>query len=193
MASAAPRRPRASPATDKGDHIMTAAALPYARITDRMLAGPEALPRGAASVSFSRAFPITNARCADQAISLEWVPDRERAVVPGSMAALCRSCTDRPQCLLSALAANADGYWAGSTTADRHQLAADGEVSVERVDALQDQARAAAAADARHDPGEGSYLWYRRRGCRCAECREANAEQRADERAKARLRADIAA
>lgn len=171
---------------------MTTAAALYPEGTNRMLADPEAFPGGTASVSFSTAFPIVGARCSDQA-SLDWVPDKERAVVPDPMTALCRSCAGRRECLLWALAADAEGYWAGSTTADRQQMLTTGELSVERADQLQDQIREAAAAAALHDLGEGSYLWYRRRGCRCGECREANAVQRSEERAKARTRAALAA
>lgn len=173
--------------------MTTTPALSYDQLTDRMLADPEALPGGTASVSFLSAFPITDALCADRAPSLEWVPDKERTVVPDPMTALCRSCPGRSECLLWAIAADADGYWAGSTTADRQQMLATGNLSVHRADQLQDQVREAATANALHELGEGSYLWYRRRGCRCGECREANAGQRADERAKARLKADVAA
>lgn len=185
---------RASPANDEGIFAMTTAAeLSYHRVTDRMLADPEAFPDGVASESFLSAFPITDARCSGQGSGLDWVPDRERAVVPDAMTVLCRSCAGRQLCLLWAVAADAEGYWAGSTTADRATMAAAGGVSVERADQLQDQLRGAAAANALHAGGEGSYLWYRRRGCRCGECREANAVQRAEERAKARLRTDLAA
>jgi hypothetical protein len=173
--------------------MTTTAELSYHQVTDRMLADPEALPGGTASVSFLSAFPITDARCSVQEVGLDWVPDRERAVVPDALTALCRSCAGREQCLLWAVAADAEGYWAGSTTADRNKMLTAGGVSVELADHLQGQLRGAAAANALHGAGEGSYLWYRRRGCRCGECREANAVQRAEERAKARLRADLAA
>lgn len=181
------------PSTKEIAPVTTTTALSYHQLTDRMLADPEAFPGGTASVSFLSAFPITDALCADRAPGLEWVPDKERTVVPDPMTALCRSCPGRSECLLWAIAADADGYWAGSTTADRQQMLATGSLSVQRADQLQDQVREAATANALHDLGEGSYLWYRRRGCRCGECREANAEQRADERAKARLKADLAA
>lgn len=54
------------------------------------------------------------------------------------------------------------------------------------ADWLQDLARRELTDGALHSLGEGSYLWYRRRGCRCGECKTANAQARAQERAKAK-------
>ena len=121
------------------------------------------------------------------------MPDRERTVVPDLMAALCRSCPGRQQCLLWALAGQEHGYWGGTTSSDRAQMRAQGDVDVATAGRLEGKARLEATCGAMHTLGEGSYFWYRRRGCRCAECRQANADARSRERAQARDRAMCAA
>ncbi|WP_175484164.1 WhiB family transcriptional regulator [Modestobacter sp. DSM 44400] len=113
---------------------------------------------------------------------------------------LCLSCPTRQSCLTRALETRSVGYWAGTTTADRAGLAGVDGPLLPLLDARQDQlaraAAAAAAADrakALHPVGEGNLWWYRRRGCRCAECRAANAAHRAAERARAGSRTKVAA
>lgn len=174
---------------------MTISTLPHTLAgTERMQVDPEALHRGgAASESFVHAFPISDAHCSVFPENLEWVPDRERPVVPDLMAALCRSCPGRQQCLLWALAGQEHGYWGGTTSSDRAQMRAQGDVDVAAAEQLQARARLEATCGAMHTLGEGSYFWYRRRGCRCAECRQANADARSLERAQARERAACAA
>lgn len=157
----------------------------YAGTTASMQTDPEARHNGdAASVSYRVAFPITDARCSVSPSTLEWVPDREGRVVPAEMTALCRRCPGRQACLSWARAGYERGYWAGTTTKDRAQLAS---ADLREADALQRQHREEACAGALHEPGEGSYQWYRK-GCPCAECRAGNALQRAHERARARQR-----
>lgn len=124
---------------------------------------------------------------------MEWVPDREKLLVPEIMAQLCRGCPGRQQCLLWALAGQEQGYWAATTTADRRRMATHGQTGVHTADWLQESARRQAIAGARHREGEGSYFWYRRRGCRCGECQGANSAARAQERAKARRKSTVAA
>lgn len=174
---------------------MTISTLPHTLAgTERMQVDPEALHSGgAASESFVHAFPISDAHCSLFPENLEWVPDRERPVVPDLMAALCRSCPGRQQCLLWALAGQEHGYWGGTTSSDRAQMRAQGDVDVAAAEQLQARARFEATRGAIHTLGEGSYFWYRRRGCRCAECRQANADARSLERAQARERAAYAA
>lgn len=174
---------------------MTISTLPNTlAATERMQVDPEALHHGeAASESSVQAFPIVSAHCSAYPEDLDWVPDRERPVVPDLMAALCRSCPGRQQCLLWALAGQEHGYWGGTTSSDRAQMRAHGDVDVAAADQLQTRARREATCGALHEPGEGSYFWYRRRGCRCAECRQANADARSLERSKARDRAACAA
>lgn len=165
----------------------------YTGGTASMQVVPEALHVGeAASETSLDRFPIETARCATPPDQMEWVPDREQAVVPPLMAALCHRCPGRRGCLLWALAGREEGYWAGSTTADRARMLAEGRQSITAADELQAYARAAAIEGALHPEGEGSYWWYRRRGCRCAECRGHNADARASERAKARDRQQAA-
>lgn len=181
---------------------MPVAALPrslsYDQATASMLVDPEApLIDGGASVS-SSALPA--ARCArGPAVRLDWIPDLEAAVVPGPMQALCTGCLGRLSCLTRAVATRSQGYWAGTTTADRNQLVAAGRVDLAGADALQAAVRAVRSsaevrdgAEALHPAGQGSLRWYRRRGCRCAQCRRCNADHRAAQRAAARQRAAAA-
>lgn len=166
----------------------------YTDPTASMQVDPEAPRHGeAASVSSLGDFPLAGARCAAYDEQLEWVPDREQAVVPSVMAALCRRCPARQQCLVWALAGDEQGYWAGTTSADRQRMAGLEQTSVETAEWLQEMARRDAVAGALHAPGEGSYFWYRRRGCRCTECRQANAAARAHERQVARRKTGVAA
>lgn len=170
----------------------------YTAGTASMQPDPEARhTSGAASESSSgmnipapldRAFPILTARCASHPLDAEWVPDREQAVVPGPMRALCRRCESRPACLLWALTAGEQGYWAGTTTQDRTEMIALGATDIHTADRLQDRARASIPA-ALHTEGQGSMSWYRTHGCRCQECRTANARYRAQQRARSRSRA----
>ena len=162
-------------------------AAAYARDTESMPADPEARhSRDVASESFSGAFPIETARCATYPTPMEWVPNREQRVVPDLMTALCRRCPGRQTCLLWALTDDLEGYWAGTTTADRKKMRQLDQPNLQTADWLQQMARRELTVGALHEVGEGSYWWYRRRGCRCGECKTANARQRAQERAKTR-------
>ncbi|WP_232422872.1 WhiB family transcriptional regulator [Cellulosimicrobium cellulans] len=173
--------------------LMTTSTLsrtaPYTDRTASMQSDPEARhDRGAASVSFSRRFPIEDARCATSSTDSDWVPTSEQDVVPDEMAALCRRCLGRENCLLWALAGDEVGYWAATTTADRARMIETGDISIDAADRLQAAARgplaeAAAIEDRQrlHPSGEGDYKAYRR-GCRCGECRHANSIKRAEER-----------
>lgn len=166
----------------------------YAGGTASMQVDPEAPhDREVASESHAGAFPVGAARCASEPVPGEWVPDREERVVPDAMTALCRRCPGRRECLLWALAGQEQGYWAGTTTVDRQAMTRLGQVSTGAADRLQQRARDEATGGALHPLGEGSFWWYRRRGCRCGECKCANAETRAQERAKARSKATVAA
>ena len=158
----------------------------YSGLTESMQTDPEARHCGdAASEAFVGDFPISRARCADFPTELDWVPDRERAVVPAPMMSLCRRCPGRQTCLSWALGGEEQGYWGGTTTKDRHQLRSLERDDVDTADWLHELA---GAAEARHTAGQGSYRAYRK-GCHCDECRTANAAARAQERAKQRVRA----
>lgn len=162
----------------------------YTDTTAGMQPDPEARHGSdAVSVSFSQRFPIEDARCATHPVDHEWVPDYERAVVPPALAALCRRCPGRAECLLWALAGDEAGYWAGTTKADRDQLRELGQDSIQAADWTQERIRRRANADAKHPAGEGSVKMYRRKKCRCDECRTANAADRAAERSRAKARA----
>lgn len=161
----------------------------YAETTASMLPGLEAPPdEGRASESSLKDFPIDSARCATYPGELEWIPDQEQSVVPAPMAALCRRCPGRDSCLLWALRVGEPGYWAGTTSADRRAMVASANISTRAADNLQLQARQKYQEGALHPYGEGSFSWYRRSGCRCGECRAANAAARAAERTAARSR-----
>jgi hypothetical protein len=147
---------------------------------------PEALHQhgDVASESFLQAFPIEDARCATTPVDADWVPDRERPVVPDEVMAVCRRCDGRAQCLLWALNNHEVGYWAGTTSTDRDRMRDAGRDDVAAADELQDAERAREGdRTPKHAPGEGSFWWYRKGGCRCDECRQAHSAKRAEERA----------
>lgn len=195
VASPGSGRAPGAPVASRGQRVECGQRLPAVAAEDD---GPAGLVRtanaGADAVSASlSAFPLDGARCATYPVPLDWVPDREGAVVPEVMGVLCRRCPAREACLRWAVSGGELGYWAGTTTADRDRMAGLGVCGVEAADRLQEQARADACAGALHCAGEGSYWWYRRRGCRCGECRTANASVRAEERARSRRRRAVAA
>lgn len=162
----------------------------YTDTTASMQPDPEARhPGDAVSVSFSRRFPIEDARCATHPVETEWVPDHERPVVPADLAALCRRCDGRASCLLWALAGDEAGYWAGTTKADRDTLREFGQDNVQAADWVQDRVRRRTVNEPLHPVGAGSTFNYRRKKCRCEECRAANSAERAKERARAKARA----
>ncbi len=157
----------------------------YACPTASMPADPEAHPhRDAVFESFPHQFPIAEARCATTCESWEWVPNREAAVVPDPMAALCRRCPARSDCLVWALAGSEMGYWAGTTTNQRERLDADGLTNVNDADRIREADVRASTSAPIHPLGDGSLRWYRREKCRCVECRGHNAAARANERAR---------
>lgn len=167
----------------------------YPECTESTPSDSEATPqlRGSSEFFFASGDLVPFACARVDAPLGEWVPDSEDAVVPSLLSQTCLSCPGRLQCLLWAVASGSQGYWAGTTTTDRETMVRDGVVSVEVGQELQAQARRQAmllvAADrnqALHPPGEGNLTWYRSHGCKCSECRSANATKRADERAKAR-------
>ena len=160
---------------------MEATTTRYRESTKSMQADPEVSHIGGTTSesSFRVAFPITSARCAEDASDdLDWVPAYENASVPEEMATLCRGCVSRQQCLLWALATEEVGYWAATTTRDRRQMRSLGQASVDTADWLQSHYIAAP-----HAPGEGSLKHYKRSKCRCSECRQANADAKQRERA----------
>ena len=121
-------------------------------------------------------FPLDQARCVNTADSdaMEWVPDVEDTIVPVQMRRLCRTCPVRAACLEWATSTNSSGYYAATTTQDRTELHKRGTVTTESADQIQ---HAHYAATFRyHAEGEGSRRYYRR-GCRCLQCRRANANR----------------
>lgn len=124
---------------------------------------------------------------------MDWVPDAENAVVPDVMRRVCGACPLQVRCLQVAVQSGSEGYWAATTTQDRRHMLEAGEVSVAAGERLQAGERARAAHElacdrekALHPAGEGNLWWYRRRGCRCVECRRHNADRRAEERCRSR-------
>lgn len=129
---------------------------------------------------------IRDPRCVGS--DLEWVPDQEATLVPEEMAAVCRDCPGRTDCLLLALFDDVDGYWAGTTTRQRRQLGQEGSPGeiLAVVDNDSEQARVRALPV--HPAGEGSQNHYRYSRCRCDECRAAHTLARQEERARLRAR-----
>ena len=169
----------------------------YRRGTESMQVDPAALLQlesAAASRPGDLAL-LNGAACAQPPVkSVEWVPEVEEVLVPAPVWRTCRGCPVRADCLRVAARLEAVGYWAGTTTRQREQLALASTVDLVAADGLHAAALAAqeAAADADavgrlHARGEGSVKWYRR-GCPCSECRAANTTRRAQERARARRR-----
>jgi hypothetical protein len=140
--------------------------------TASMLGDPEAHRTGDASESSPR-LPVP---CAGG--GLEWVPADEQAVVPLIQREMCLRCPARTWCLATALDTRSQGYWAGTTTAQRRSLR--GGVGVVVADTRREP------QPPTHLPGHGSLLVYRRDRCRCPECRRHNADARLLERGGAR-------
>lgn len=156
----------------------------YTGSTTNMLVVPEVSPHGETSGSVSSAhFPITTALCAISDQRWEWVPEVEAPVVPVGMALMCQGCPGRSQCLMWAVGTKSDGYWAGSTRADREELLRRRSVSIDAVDVLQRERKA--VDNAQHPPGVGSLKSYRA-GCKCHECRRLNAARTRRNRTRAK-------
>ena len=123
---------------------------------------------------------------------LEWVPAVEDPVVPSPQAHLCAGCPIRTHCLRHALATRAEGYWAGTTTADRATVVTIDDAPLAGVSQLVVWARRRLRkAAATHPVGAGSPYQYRC-GCRCDECVTAKVAQRAQEKRRARQRKCVA-
>lgn len=128
----------------------------YPEITEVNLVALEGRP--------SSAPLLVGAACAGNT-QFDWIPAVETDTVPAGMAALCSSCPARSECLAWALSWDADGYWAGTTTAQR-------------------RGRGRADQPAIHD-GPGSSTLYRQ-GCRCRGCKDAQADRIRTQRARNR-------
>lgn len=159
----------------------------YALTTENIPGVTVAPSFDAATVGLPR---ITNPRCGNTARIFNWVPTTEQTVVPDDMANLCHTCTARKQCLQWALLIGTDGYWAATTTTDRHVMLRVGTTSTIYADILRaaNQSLLPDEPEPKHPAGEGSFHWYRFQQCRCSECRQANAARRRAERAKAATR-----
>ena len=110
---------------------------------------------------------FSGAACAGES-QYDWLPDNETDTVPAGMAALCNGCPARVECLTWAVSWDAEGYWAGTTTQQR------------RGKGRSDQ-------NPTHD-GPGSSSLYRR-GCRCRDCKNAQADRIRYHRARNKGRA----
>lgn len=144
---------------------------PMISSTASMLGDSEAHHCGVASASR----PTSPVSCS--ASGPEWVPTVEDAVVTPVQRRLCLQCPARQWCLELAVATDAPGYWAGTTSRQRQALQRGGQVSVALADAQHPTAVAV------HAPGQGSLRVYRSGRCRCQECRGYNTYARRGERA----------
>lgn len=166
-------------------------------ITENMPVGPAVPPRspgGTPEATGGQSLqPVSTGStpaCSGR-LDLEWVPDREASTVPAQLRELCLSCPLREACLAAAIDTDSEGYWAGTTTSDRRRLKRASRAVLVEVDRKVEAQLAADAEVALHEPGSGGLRWYRRGGCRCGECRRANAQNRAAQRARARAARDV--
>jgi len=105
---------------------------------------------------------LTAAACAGDT-SIDWIPAFEPDQVPDAVARLCGSCPARNACLAWATVWDAQGFWAGTTTAQR-------------------RGSARAPQDPTHE-GPGSIYRYQQ-GCRCRDCKDAQRDRMRRRRAR---------
>lgn len=134
-----------------------------------------AVQQGTSNGSLADALIFT-AVCSDPTLELDWIPETELITPPDDVLAACRACPARQACLEWALTNCEAGYWGGSSSRQREQMRRLGLTSVDELESI---------TAMRHAPGAGS-AWHYRRGCSCAECREAHRLQRVGERARRR-------
>jgi len=108
--------------------------------------------------------------------------------VPLAQRQLCLQCPARRWCLATAIETGSQGYWAGTTAAQRRALCRDGQISLEHAEGQQP-----VPAEPTHLPGQGSMRSYRRDRCRCPECKRCNADAKFIERSKQPPRGTAAA
>ena len=106
----------------------------------------------------------SGAACAGDT-QFDWIPAVETDTVPAGMATLCQACPAQTDCLAWAMAWDADGYWAGTTTAQR-------------------RGRGRSDQQPTHE-GPGSASLYRQ-GCHCRECKDAHNDRIHNQRARNR-------
>ncbi len=112
--------------------------------------------------------PLFSAPACAGDTTFDWTPTPEPTFLPAPQRALCMGCPDRQRCLEWAIANDAHGIWGGTT---RHQRQHTPDPELEQPI---------------HD-GPGSTSLYRR-GCRCTQCRAAQAERIRQQRARRRAR-----
>lgn len=112
----------------------------------------------------SSAPSLSGAACAGDT-QFDWIPAAETDTVPAGMAVLCNACPARSECLAWAVSWDAEGYWGGTTTAQRRGRGRDDQ-------------------EPTHE-GPGSPSLYRR-GCRCRGCKDAQADRIRQQRARNR-------
>ena len=147
----------------------------------------------ASSQLFSDPAALRAAPCTT-ATDIEFVPRRERKRTPETVVKLCGRCPLAAACLDYAAEHGCEGYWAGTTTRQRNDLAGLGLSGwqalrvAQLTRSLQGMPAASQAQLRQHPKGAGSLYRYRT-GCRCQECLAASAETRSRRRAAARAAA----
>lgn len=114
--------------------------------------------------------PLFSAPACAGDTTFDWTPTPEPPLLPAPQLALCMGCPDRQRCLDWAIDNDAHGIWGGTTRHQRHQL---NDPDPEPEPPIHD--------------GPGSTSLYRR-GCRCTQCRAAQAERIRQQRARRRAR-----
>ena len=109
------------PPTKWKDTAMSRTASRYPDPTASTQADTEATQPGA-SVSLLRASAGRSACSSPSGRRLDWIPDREKPVVPEEIAAICSGCPLQPACLQWAVEQDEPGYWGGTTSTERQRI-----------------------------------------------------------------------
>ena len=104
---------------------------------------------------------------------LDWIPDREKPVVPEEIAAICSGCPLQPACLQWAVEQDEPGYWGGTTSTERQRIVRG--MTLGELQRMRAQNRDDEDAQRLHSAAEEPSMQWYRRGCTCRGCKAVNA------------------